>query len=112
MPTTRRRVKSDPPDESAMNPNDLIPIFGMITGTLMTGFLVIGGVMVFRGPLGQAIARRIQGRSGEVEQELLTEVHALREQVLGLEQQVEELGERLDFSERLLAQGRPEPGRG
>jgi cell division septum initiation protein DivIVA len=45
-----------------------------------------------------------------VEQELLTEVHALREQVQALEQQVGELDERLDFSERLLAQARQEPG--
>lgn len=93
-----------------MNANDLIPIFGMITGTLMTGFLILGAVMVFRGPVGQAIARRIHGRSGEVEQELLSEVHSLREQVLTLEQTVGEMAERLDFSERLLAQGRQEPG--
>lgn len=89
-----------------MNPGDMIPIMGMITGTLMTGLLILGGVMVFRGPVGQAIARRIQGKSGELEQELLQEVHALREQVLTLEQQVGELDDRLDFSERLLAQGR------
>ncbi len=97
-----------------MNANDMIPIFGMITGTVMTGFLIIGGVMVFRGPLGQAIARRLQGRSGEVEQELLTEVHALREQVLTLEQTVGEMEERLDFSERLLARsaGAGEANRG
>ncbi len=86
-----------------MNPNDMIPLFGMITGTIMTAFVIIGGVMVFRGPVGQAIARRIQGRHGEVEQELLNEVHALREQVLTLEQTVGEMDERLDFSERLLA---------
>lgn len=89
-----------------MNPQDMIPIMGMITGTLMTGLLILGGVMVFRGPVGQAIARRIQGKGGEFEQELLQEVHALREQVLTLEQQVGELDERLDYSERLLARGR------
>jgi hypothetical protein len=82
----------------------------MVTGTVMTALFIIGGVMVFRGPVGQAIARRIQGRHGEVEQELLTEVHALREQVQALEQQVGELDERLVFSERLLAQARQEPG--
>ena len=89
-----------------MNPNDMVPIFGMITGTLMTGLVILGGVMVFRGPVGQAIARRIQGRGGEMEQELVHEVQALREQDLTLEHQIGELDERLDFSERLLAQGR------
>ncbi len=88
----------------------MIPLFGMVTGTVMTALFIIGGVMVFRGPVGQAIARRIQGRHGEVEQELLSEVHALREQVQALELQVGELDERLDFSERLLAQARQEPG--
>lgn len=91
-------------------PGEMIPIFGMITGTIMTAVFVIGGVMVFRGPVGQAIARRIQGRAGELELEMITEVHALREQVLTLEQQVGELEERLDFSERLLARGREPAG--
>jgi len=85
---------------------DAIPIMGMITGTIMTSFFIIGGVMVFRGPVGQALARRIQGRAGELEQEMITELQALREHVVALEQQVGDLEERLDFSERLLAQGR------
>lgn len=89
-----------------MGPGDMIPIMGMITGTIMTAFFIIGGVMVFRGPVGQALARRIQGKGGELEQEMLTEIQALREHVLALEQQVGELDERLDFSERLLARGR------
>lgn len=86
-------------------PGEMIPIFGMITGTIMTGFVAIAVVMVLKGPLGQAMARRLQGRSGEVEQELIGEVQALREQVLGLEQHTGELEERLDFAERLLLRG-------
>lgn len=88
---------------------DMIPIMGMITGTIMTAFFIIGGVMVFRGPVGQALARRIQGKAGELEQEMITEVQALREHVVALEQQVGELEERLDYSERLLVQARREP---
>lgn len=91
-----------------MDPGELIPIFGMITGTIMTGFLILGGVMLFRGPVGQALARRIQGRSGEVEQELIGEVQHLRDQVALLEQQMGEMEERVSFSERLLARGRSE----
>lgn len=85
---------------------DLVPIMGMITGMIITGFMILGGVMVFRGPVGQAIARRIQGKAGELEQEMITEVQALRDHVLTLEQAVGELEERLDFNERLLAQSR------
>lgn len=91
-----------------MFPGELIPIFGMITGTIITGLLIIGGVMVFRGPVGQALARRIQGRAGEVEQELIGEVQHLRDQVALLEQQLGEVEDRVSFSERLLAQRRPE----
>ncbi|MCL4864940.1 MAG: hypothetical protein KJZ47_03535 [Gemmatimonadales bacterium] len=89
-----------------MGPNEMIPIMGMITGTIMTAFFIIGGVMVFRGPVGQALARRIQGKHGDVEQELIGEVQALRDHVVSLEQTVGELEDRLDFNERLLAQGR------
>lgn len=88
---------------------DMIPIMGMLTGTIMTAFFIIGGVMIFRGPVGQALARRIQGKGGELEQEMITEIQALRDHVLALEQQVGEMDERLDFSERLLARGR-DPG--
>jgi len=88
---------------------DLVPVMGMVTGMVMMGFLVLGGVMLFRGPVGQALARRIQGKAGELEQEMITEVQALRDHVLGLEQTVGELEERLDFNERLLAQSR-DPG--
>ncbi len=97
-----------------MGAGELIPIMGMITGTIMTAFFIIGGVMVFRGPVGQALARRIQGKAGELEQEMLTEVQALRDHVVALENQVGELEERLDFSERLLARhaGEGEVNRG
>ena len=56
--------------------------------------------------MGQALARRIQGKAGDLEQEMITEVQALRDHVLTLEQSVGELEERLEFNERLLAQSR------
>lgn len=85
---------------------ELVPFMAMIDGVLITGMVIFGGVLVFRGPVGQALARRIQGRGGELEQELITETQALRDHVLALELQVGEMDERLDFSERLLARGR------
>jgi hypothetical protein len=88
---------------------DFIPLMGMITGIVITACLTGGVVLVFRGPVGQALARRLQGKSGELEQEMITELQALRDHVQLLEQQVEEVSERLEFNERLLAQGR-DPG--
>lgn len=90
-------------------PGDMVPIFGMITGTIMTGMMVLGGVLIFRGPVGQAIGRRIHGGRPEGDAALLGEVDGLRDHVASLEAQVGELNERLDFTERLLA--RQEPAR-
>jgi 5-bromo-4-chloroindolyl phosphate hydrolysis protein len=84
---------------------EMVPIFGMITGTLITMAVVYGVVAIARGPLGQAIARRIHGRS-EGDGELRAEVAELREQVDLLRQQLEETHERLDFAERLLTRER------
>jgi len=87
------------------NPDIVIPVFGMITGILTTGFLAWGLVRVFQGPVGQAMARRIQGRGGNApEPELLHELDDLRLQVDQMQQRLTEAEERLDFSERLLAQ--------
>ena len=82
----------------------LIPIFGMLTGVLTTGFLAWGLVRVFQGPVGQALARRIQAKSGGGDPEVLHEVLELRSQVEELSHRLGEAEERLDFSERLLAQ--------
>jgi hypothetical protein len=83
---------------------DLIPIFGMITGFLITGALVVGFVRTMQSPVGHALARKIQGRSGDADEELRSEVAYLREQVEDMQHQLGETQERLDFAERLLAQ--------
>ncbi len=85
----------------APSPADFIPIFGMITGTIMTIALGLFALKLIGGPVGQAIARRIQGRHGDVD--LQHEVGDLREQVGYLEQRLQETEERLEFAERLLA---------
>jgi hypothetical protein len=58
-------------------------------------------------PVARALARRLEGRG--VSQDLLQQVDELRERVRDLEasqHRVAELEERLDFTERLLAQRR------
>lgn len=70
-------------------------------------FLFGGGTAVFLAysPVGKALARRIQNKPGELEQELIGEVQALRDQVQSLEAHAAEMEERLDFAERLLSRG-------
>lgn len=82
---------------------ELIPIFGMITGVLVTGLLVIGVVRVMQSPVGIALARKIQGGLPEADEELRAEVTYLREQVEECQRQLGETHERLDFAERILS---------
>ncbi len=85
---------------------EMIPIFGMITGIILTGAFVWGIVKVAQSPIGEALARRIQGRHGGPDPELAAELSQVRDQVDGLQQQLYEAQERIDFTERLLTQGR------
>jgi hypothetical protein len=84
---------------------DLIPIFGMVTGVLITGGLIFGFVRIMHSPVGIALARRLQG-SVPVDDDLRQEVADLREQVEDVHRQLGETQERLDFTERLLTQTR------
>ena len=74
---------------------------------------IIGAVMTLRGPIGRALAARIEGQRPP-DQDTLVELEELRARVLALEEgqtQLVELQERLEFAERLLAQAqqrRPE----
>ena len=83
---------------------DLIPIFGMITGVLITGGLIYGAIRIMHSPVGIALARRIQGRHDGEDEETRAEVAALREQVDEVQRQLGETQERLDFAERILTQ--------
>jgi len=89
----------------------VVPIFGMITGIVITGFVVIG-------PVGRAIGRVIMhlfgvDRTPGLSPGEVAEVRALLEDQGGrldaLQRQVSDLAERQDFSERLLAQVRNQP---
>lgn len=77
----------------------------VVPATVVAG---IAAAIVLRGPLGQAIARRIQsqGEASELPPEtVIEELDELRARVLELE-------ERVDFSERLLAQAKQEESGG
>lgn len=76
---------------------------------MMLGAIPILGIMAWSavkilGPIGQAFARRIAGGAdgGLLEQR----VEALAEELDSVKAQLTETHERLDFAERMLAQGR------
>jgi hypothetical protein len=91
-------------------PGEAIPIMGMLTGIVSMVLIAFVVVRVAQSQVGQAIARRISGRSGASDEELRNEVLDLREHVAHLEHRLAENEERIDFTERLLAQ-RAEPER-
>ena len=74
------------------------------------GFFAVVGLILW--PLVRAIARRIEGKSARPDPALMAELDELRGRVAELEQQqvrFHEIEERLDFTERLLAQQREQP---
>jgi hypothetical protein len=85
--------------------NQVVPLVGIIVGMVA---LVFVARWFFHSPIGEAIAegirlrrRRRYGLPGDGADE--PRVAALEEQVRLLTAQVGELGERLDFTERMLA---------
>ena len=82
-----------------MPPGDIAPV------VLTTVLAFIAGVtLVLRGPVGKAIARRLEGN--QLPQADSPEVSSRLAQVDELSHRVAELEERLDFAERLLARTR------
>ena len=71
-------------------------------------FVMMGAVGLSFSPVGRALARRLGGgdKGESAESAALAEVDALREELQALRGEVGEMQERLDFTERLLAQAR------
>jgi len=81
--------------------NDLIPIFGMMTGIIVMTVLGLTIVKVMNGPVGKALAKRTgHGADGD---EPSPEIEAVLERVEALEHRLVETEERLEFTERLLS---------
>jgi hypothetical protein len=82
----------------------------ILSATLGEGFAIpvaivgsISAAVVLKGPVGKALARRLEGGSVEPNEDVLLELDELRARLLEVE-------ERQDFSERLLAQRGQETG--
>jgi hypothetical protein len=65
-------------------------------------FVSLAMVAIFRGPMGKALGERWSGR--QLDAETSSETEALHADVEELRFRLSEVEERLDFTERLLAQ--------
>jgi hypothetical protein len=72
----------------------LIPIAGIVS---------VAAVMIMKGPFGQALARRMTGDRDAIDDQRAVELENRLEDV---QYRLQELEERLDFTERIVAQDR------
>jgi hypothetical protein len=100
-----------PPSMLPFDPNQLIPLIGMIGGMVVTGVVLYA---FFKSDLAKAMAERIRAgihrkKRSDTPVEGLAEadyVAELEQRVTDMQGQIAEMAERLDFAERLLAQKR------
>jgi hypothetical protein len=89
------------PDPSVII-NGMIPVFGMLTGIVITGMVVLG-------PIGRTIGdviRHLFGAGPKDAAVAAGDLDELRDRLETVSRQLAELAERQDFSERMLAQVR------
>jgi hypothetical protein len=90
-----------------MGPDVIVPVFGMITGIVITGFVIIG-------PPGRAVGSLITYwlGGGRKRQEAVgaPEIDELHDRLDAMQRQLAEIVERQEFTERLLAKSRQERG--
>lgn len=80
----------------------IVPIMGMLSGILISGFVVLG-------PVGRAIGdvvRHLFGAGGKKAALPAEELDALHARFDAIQHQLTEIAERQDFQERMLAQSR------
>jgi len=68
--------------------------------------LCAAAVFIMRGPFGRAMAERISGRARTADDQELRELKGEVDELRHLSEQMSELGERVDFLERLVAKQR------
>ena len=101
-----------PPPMLPFDPNQLIPLIGMIGGMIVVGVVLYA---FFKSDLAKAMAERIRAGIHRKKQWSDTATDALvdadhvaelEQRVVDMQGQIAEMAERLDFAERLLAQKR------
>jgi hypothetical protein len=106
-------IQGAPPVPPIPPPGSELSIGGSLEGIAAIVLLLGAGLIIAAliWPLARAFAKRIEG--GGPTAEMQTELESLRERVRQLEEiapRMSELEERVDFTERIVAQGR-EPDR-
>ena len=108
-------AQTPPPPLLPFDPNQLIPLIGMVGGMIVVGVVLYA---FLKSDLAAALAERIRAGIGRrkhwkrVDGEWLgtaadeRNAPALEERLEQMHGQIAELAERLDFAERLLAQKR------
>lgn len=86
----------------------IIPLFGMLTGIVITGMVILG-------PVGRAVGGAITywlggGHRQKAQALPPADMDEVLERLDSLQRQLGEIAERQDFAERLLAQARQERG--
>jgi hypothetical protein len=82
--------------------NAIIPIFGMFTGIVITGMVVMG-------PIGRSIGEVIRHLFGAGHKDAAIaagDMDEVRDRLEAISRQIGEVAERQDFTERMLAQVR------
>jgi hypothetical protein len=100
------QVATPQPPLLPFDPNQLIPLIGVVAGLIITGVVLYA---FFKSDIAAAIAERIRGmhrRKGVETAGDEPRVAQLEERLDLMHGQISELAERLDFAERLLAQKR------
>mgnify|MGYP003579844829 FL=1 len=86
------------------DPNQLIPLIATIGGMVVAGAVLYAFI---KSDLAAALAERIRGRKkSSLEGVDAEHVVELEQRVIEMQGQLNEMAERLDFAERLLAQKR------
>jgi hypothetical protein len=104
---TLLQIPAPPAPSHLPDPNLIAPLVQEAVVILLA--LIAGTIIAVKvlGPLARAFARRLDGKSADPD--LRGDVEHLRQQVAELDDlraRVGELDERVEFAERLLAQGR------
>ena len=101
-----------PPPMLPFDPNQLIPLIGVIGGMVLAGVVLYA---FFKSDLAKAMAERIRAGMHRKKQWSDTPIEGiadadhvaeLEQRVTDMQGQIAEMAERLDFAERLLAQKR------
>jgi hypothetical protein len=96
------------PLQASGDPSPGLVIAGLLGAVPILAIMAWAAVKIF-GPVGQALAQRLSGRSSE-NPLLEGRLDRLSDELEGIRAELAETHERLDFTERMLAHGRtPDP---